>query len=775
MSQPPMQATSQAKGVWPIETTRYDRSAELTALEQEALNHLLAEWGDKQRYTVPKALAHQLLRLLQPLDDIQDALGVQRRSCSSVWSAVCRRMQEHKTAYWAWSEHEWSALLTSLFLRYPRGYANAKANRQPRYQLLAIAYCLGPQTDFLLPFFKEISPLAFAHLLFGEELLDTAITRIAEVLLTWGYQAQTQGAHVLLRTTLVEVFLANHSAHLEHVTLALLNSLQEKLTPQSKRAVLERISKALAQLGIIEAPLRSSQEGRTLLPEQRNSEGVDPEWVQWCLQWYCFSDLTPKIKWKYVGKLFQTGRWLKQQHPEITSPGQWTAKLAAEYVAAVERMRVGDFGIPEYCAKLRDMEGTPLRASTKDQQLAVMRAFFRDMQEAPHDVPRRFDPVRAFGTPRTIRNQLGPNPRDLDPLLWAKLVHAALNLTEADLPRTKHGALHYPLALVRAVAVVWVYSGLRSDEILRLRLGCIRWQREDITVPETGEVLPKEATCFLTVPTNKTTATFQKPVNPVVGDRINEWEQVRASGQPARGDRKTGSKTEYLFAHRGRSLGKEYLNKTLIPLLCQRAGIPRADERGAITSHRARATLATLLYNAPEGLSLFELMQWLGHKDPGSTQHYARVKATRLAAAYSKAERNSRLVEALVDTKADVTGKVNIYYVLGEHGLCGNPDWASCLYRMACLKCPFFVPKDQARLIEASRTVKRFMEVVELTEEELAAVQDDYHKLEAAVERTQQVATPTVLRRRAKGATGRGIPLTVLNTPAGSGIEQHLA
>ena len=222
-------------------------------------------------------------------------------------------------------------------------------------------------------------------------------------------------------------------------------------------------------------------------------------------------------------------------------------------------------------------------------------------------------------------------------------------------------------------------------------------------------------------------------------------------------------------------LGKEYLNKTLIPLLCERAGIPRADERGAITSHRARATLATLLSNAPEGLSIFELMQWLGHKDPGTTQHYARVKPTRVAVAYSKAERNSRLVEALVDTKADVTGKVNIYYVLGEHGLCGNPDWASCLYRMACIKCPFFVPKDQARLIEASRTVKRLMEVVELTEEELAAVQDDYHKLEAAVERAQQVARPTVLRRRAKGATSRGIPLTVLNTPTGSGEGQHLA
>ncbi len=396
-----------------------------------------------------------------------------------------------------------------------------------------------------------------------------------------------------------------------------------------------------------------------------------------------------------------------------------------------------------------------------------MRAFFRDMQEAPHDVPRRFDPVRAFGTPRTIRNQLGPKPRDLDPRLWAKLVHAALNLTEADLPRTKPGALHYPFAFVRAVAVVWVYSGLRSDEIIRLRLACVRWQREDVRVPETGDILPKEATCFLSVPTNKTGVTFQKPVNPIVGQWINQWERVRASGQPARGDRKTGTRTEYLFAHRGKCLGKEYLNARLIPLLCERAGIPCADERGAIPSHRARATLATLLYNAPEGLSWFELMQWVGHKDPGTTQHYTRVQPTKLAAAYAKAERNSRLVEALVDTKADVNGKVNIYYVLGEHGLCGNPDWSSCLSRMACLKCPFFVPKEQARLIEAYRTVQRFMEVVELTEEERAAVQDDSHKLEAAGERTQHLATPTVLRRRAKGANSRGIPVTVLSTSSG--------
>ncbi len=90
---------------------------------------------------------------------------------------------------------------------------------------------------------------------------------------------------------------------------------------------------------------------------------------------------------------------------------------------------------------------------------------------------------------------------------------------------------------------------------------------------------------------------------------------------------------------------------------------------------------------------------------------------------------SARLVEALVDTKTDVNGEVKMYYALGEHGLCGNPDWASCLYRMVCIKCPFFMPRDQ----------------------------------EEAVERTQSLQAPTILRRRAKGSKSRSIPLTILN------------
>jgi integrase-like protein len=340
--------------------------------------------------------------------------------------------------------------------------------------------------------------------------------------------------------------------------------------------------------------------------------------------------------------------------------------------------------------------------------------------------------------------------------------------SQADLPRIggrPTGALRYPLELVRAVAVVWVYAGLRADEIVRLRVGCIRWQREDVTPAGTDAVLPRDAVCFLSVPVNKTSGAFVKPVNTLVGKRIAEWEQVRAASQPPQRDPKSGGSVAYLFAHRGQRLGLRYLNASVIPTLCRKAGIPQADERGAITSHRARATIATLLYNAPEGLTIWELMEWLGHKDPKSTQHYARVKPTRLASAYTHADRTSHLVEVLVDTKPVATSELPVYYVLGDHGLCSNSAWATCEYRMACIKCPFFVPREPAQLIRSRQTVKHFLEIVQLSDHELAAVQDDEQKLAANIQRTQNLRPPQMLRRRAKGAAEPGIPLKARPPP----------
>jgi len=175
--------------------------------------------------------------------------------------------------------------------------------------------------------------------------------------------------------------------------------------------------------------------------------------------------------------------------------------------------------------------------------------------------------------------------------------------------------------------VVWLFAGLRVSEISRLRVGCIRWQHDAVPILGTGEVLPKDAVCLLDVPTNKTGTAFTKPVDRVIGEAIAKWDQMRPD-QPAMLDQKTSELVHYLFLYRGRRIGGAYVNEVIIPALCRKAGVPTKDSRGNITSHRARSTIASQLYNAKEPLSLFELQEWLGHRSPETTQHYARITPT---------------------------------------------------------------------------------------------------------------------------------------------------
>jgi integrase len=133
--------------------------------------------------------------------------------------------------------------------------------------------------------------------------------------------------------------------------------------------------------------------------------------------------------------------------------------------------------------------------------------------------------------------------------------------------------------MVRAVAIVWLFCGIRRDEIRRLRVGCVRRQTRDARVPGSDELLPKGSVVVLDVPPNKTTAAYTKPVDPVVADVVEAWEHERPS-QPAMLDAKAGALVHHLFANRGRMIGMAFLNATPIPLLCRKAGIPEADARG---------------------------------------------------------------------------------------------------------------------------------------------------------------------------------------------------
>ena len=167
----------------------------------------------------------------------------------------------------------------------------------------------------------------------------------------------------------------------------------------------------------------------------------------------------------------------------------------------------------------------------------AVRTFFHDCQEWEW-IPCRFDPVRAFATPRSIRALIGPNPRVIADDIWAKLLWAGLNLETGDLPANAAGQF-YPLELVRALALVWLFAGLRSDEIVRLRLGCIRWQRQRQQTERCTTRRRQDIVCLLDVPPHKTGTAFTKPVDPLVGRAIAAWEAIRPA-QPSLLDRRTG-------------------------------------------------------------------------------------------------------------------------------------------------------------------------------------------------------------------------------------------
>jgi len=113
--------------------------------------------------------------------------------------------------------------------------------------------------------------------------------------------------------------------------------------------------------------------------------------------------------------------------------------------------------------------------------------------------------------------------------------------------------------------------------------------------------------------------------------------------------------------YRCQRIGKDYLNNSLIPALCRKAGIPEQDARGDLTSHRARSTIASQLANARDPMSLFELMEWLGHKSPQSTVHYVKSSLANQVKQYEAAgyrDRNLRSIAVLVNRRP-LTARLN--------------------------------------------------------------------------------------------------------------------
>jgi integrase len=736
----PARASSFAQATPPFEVKQYDHFPGLYPEELAELRRLVSE----RKTQIRKRSKLILHRLLLPVQDVLNLIQASEVAIGAAYRVLCREMDRRETAFWGWSEEEWREMLGVDIPSFAARFGWSRSNSQAicaRSYLPALAYFLCPQLS-MKPLLEFVEIYTFAMKIFGKEAIVGAVQRIIEVLESWGYRPKSDGKNI---TACVCYFLLiNRSPHLEDLSFEQLAEADQVTPIYSVKHNVWKLSRALFAMGMTSKHLGDSRQTERVATDE-SDERIDEEWLSWCQRWRKQSTLRQTYSTYYP--LLKVGRWLKISHPEVTSPAQWTYELAAEFVAAVNTVRVGEWSAT---TNLRGHQGLPLRPHTRSSLLSAMRTFLRDCQEWGW-IPVRLNPHRALRTPPAIQKQLGPDPRVIDKEMWAKLLWAAMNLQIEDLPPNKGDAIPYPLEMVRAVAVVWCFAALRSDEIVRLRVGCVRWQHEDVSVPETGEILPRDAVCFLDVPVNKTLAAYTKAVHPLVGKRINEWEQVRPREQPHHVDGKTSELVQFLFAYRGTRISKSYINHSLIPHLCRKAGIPEHDTRGPITSHRARASIASQLYNAREPLTLFELKEYLGHKNVSSTQYYARVDPTKLASRVAKAgylEQNMATIEVLLDqdairSGAAAQGEVWKYYDLG-HGYCTNDFWAQCKHRMACARCPFYRPKTGTReqLVEGKANLVRMLEFIKLTEEEKLLVTEGIELHQELIEKLADVPTP---------------------------------
>lgn len=709
---------------------------QLQADEVERLETLLRQYQEMDTCNWLTQVQDAMKPALQPLQHWwqQETLGKSQKAalCYVVLSAQIqekRRTSFIEAARW-WYYVDHFAQITGE----TQGYKTRNALVRSLYHANYVT-----RLDRLTHHFSFKS---FALKIFGETAWQKGYATITHTLTNIGYE--NIPARAAFDTALAILLLVQRSADIERVDSHLLYTLYAENPITARSRHFQRIALALHTLEYGNYARCFQHTHRSSAPSTL-TDHIAPDWVAMADRWLQTSVLAPNSRKRIYRTVLQIGRWLAATHPDIQHPEHWTRQTALDCVQMVSHLHCYQWSSQP--AK----QGKPLKPSSKQKVLDAMRSYFTDIQSWQW-IGQRFNPQRALATPTHILNDVHPQPRVIQADVWAKLLSAALELEQADLKDFLHRKggqqplFHpYPIEMVRAVALTWLFSGLRKNEISRLRVGCIRWQAVD---PDTDENAAH--ICLLHYPANKTGPASLKPVDAIVGEAIEVWESLRPP-QAAVMDAKSREKVDWLFMYRGRGLGKHYINQSLIPLLCHKADMPQADSRGAITSHRARSTIATQLANAEQGMSLTDLQQWLGHKTAESTQYYLEMNPHTLTKAYLDAgyfERNLRSIRVLVDQSALQTGNGLLedrwlYYDLG-HGYCSYSFFQRCPHRMVCKQCSYYLPKAShlAQMLEARDHLLEAHETIELTAPEQEAVETDLTRLKTWIDRLQSIPTP---------------------------------
>jgi hypothetical protein len=748
-----------ARSTWimPLRPEMYDRRL-LSPSEEEALAVLV----DDQipiNTTSRRAAEAALVRLTSPLHDVYALRHQDGGRRALMTRVVFGQMHRWGRSFWQWTTSDWHRVVGATSQEFAATNGLPCGGRGLRPYLLDLAYLLGGFAAFG-PLWTATAFYPMARVVFGADLVDGQIARLDTVLANEGY-AIGHNSIKQRHQAISFLLLLNRSPWLDDLSGDVVDRAAASMPDHPASVLLGKVSTALIALDLL-AP-RATPTWDLFPPGP--SDGVPAEWYAWYLAWRATGSrgLSPRVARNYGGYILYAGRWLTVRHPGIVSPEQWTEEMALALGTAVLEETNAVFVSAGGARDLahRGLLGKRLSHEAISHFLAAMRRFFRDLQTKAHAVgdaparrlPRVFEPREVLATPQYIQKALaGSEPRDIALAVWQRLAIQAARLAPADLGSTSY----WPSLAVQAMALLWVSTARRPNELLRLRRDCVRAEWEEGMADDEGDPLPagtavvgtKQATKvhYLHIPSSKYGGPCWIWIPKYSADAIARWQAARGQERSAQFDPKDREFADLLFVHRGKRMGITFLNRRLIPLLCAKAGVDPRDAEGTYTAHRGRSARISMLHAC--GLELDDLAAYAIHKDTNTIKKYARRHPIHLHRKVAQADTLSTVIEGLYDPDAALRGAPSMHWFLGYDPagtpqFCGLPAHQTCPHRLDCVRCGLFIGGERARLVHDDPTMLKVTAEIPMAETQRLLNAGQREAAERALAQIYDVAPPS--------------------------------
>lgn len=750
---------SPLRGLWhpPVRTERYDRRP-LIAAEREALAVIL-DSTIPSNSTRRRAAQAALVRLSRPLHEVYALRHQDTGRRVQATRVVFGQMHRRGRAFWQWTPCEWHEVVGATGPDFAATNQLLNWGNGLRSYLLDVAYLLCGFDEFG-PVWSATTYYPMARVVFGAGLLDTQLARLDTVLANEGYA--TRHSSIKQRhQALAFLLLLHRSPWLDDLCWEVVERAAAMAPPQAASIILGKVSTGLVALGILTP--QTNPAGQELFPPGP-SDGVSDEWYAWYLAWRATGSrgLAPRVARNYGSYILYTGRWLAARHPGIVSPEQWTEEIALALRTAVLEETNEVFVSANGARDLqrRGLLGKRLSHAAIAQFLAAMRRFFRDLQTKAHtvgDAPARrlvrvFEPRESLAAPAHGQKALaGSEPRDIALGIWQRLAIQAAQLRPEDLGPSSY----WPFPAIQAMALLWVSTARRPNELLRLRFDCVRAQWDLGMHDEDGEPLLPGAEVagaqrgakvhYLHIPSSKFGGPCWIWIPQYTADAIARWQAQRGNERSAQFDLKDREFADLLFVHRGKRMGATLLNRRLIPLLCAKAGVAPRDAEGAYTAHRGRSARISMLHAC--GLELDDLAAYAIHKDTHTIRKYARRHPIHLHRKVANADTLSTVIEGLYDPDAALRGTPAVRWFLGYDAdgapqFCGLPAHQTCPHRLDCVRCGLFIGGEQARLVHDDPTLLKVTAEIPMAAPQQLLNTDQRNAAERALAELEKVPAP---------------------------------